>query len=212
MATIEDEDLLLTKPLLEEDVGGDPIEQFAKWFDEAKSVIPNEPNAMCLATCTADGFPSARMVLLKDFDESGFVWYTNYDSRKATELKDNPRAALVFWWKELARSVRIEGSVELVPAHESDKYFKSRALGSQLAASVSHQSQPISSRCELDKRYTEAEANLRSGQELNRPEFWGGFRLAPRTIEFWKSRTSRLHDRLKYVRSENSWKIVRLQP
>jgi pyridoxamine 5'-phosphate oxidase len=197
--------------LRESDADPDPIEQFRGWFGEALAADLHEPNAMTLATATADGRPSARVVLLKGFDERGFVFYTNYGGRKSRELEANPRAALVFYWGELERQVRVEGRVSRVPDGESDAYFAGRPRGSQLGALASEQSRPVRDRGALERRLRELEGEY-EGREVPRPAFWGGYRIEPETIEFWQGRENRLHDRLRYRRSEGGWKIERLQP
>ncbi|KAG0569953.1 hypothetical protein KC19_6G128100 [Ceratodon purpureus] len=198
--------------LLEEQAKKDPFEQFKVWFDDAVSRKVAEPNAMTLATASKDGQPSARLVLLKGYDEGGFVWYTNYGSRKAAELKANPKACLVFFWEPLHRSVRIEGSVEMVSSEESDAYFHSRPKGSQIGALVSAQSSVIAGRHVLDKANEDLNAQYADGKFIPRPEHWGGFRLTPEVIEFWQGRESRLHDRLRYKRVGEDWIIERLSP
>lgn len=196
----------------ESDLDPDPFVQFRSWFDQAVAAQVPEPNAMTLATAGADCRPSARLVLLKGFDASGFVFYTNYESRKARELAANPWAALVFFWPQLARQVRIEGRVEPVAPHESDAYFHSRPRGSQLGAWASHQSQVISSRAVLDQRMQELVAAYQA-RPVPRPPYWGGYRLAPTMVEFWQGRPNRLHDRLRYRRLEDGgWLIERLAP
>jgi pyridoxamine 5'-phosphate oxidase len=189
----------------------DPVEQFRKWFEEALAADLHEPNAMTLATATIDGRPSARIVLLKGFDERGFVFYTNYEGRKARELEDNPDCALVFYWGELERQVRIEGCSSRVPEEESDAYFASRPRGSRLGAWASEQSRTIESREALEDRLRELEERY-GDAEIPRPPFWGGYRVEPDSVEFWQGREDRLHDRLIYRRSERGWKIERLQP
>jgi pyridoxamine 5'-phosphate oxidase len=197
--------------LKESDAYPDPIEQFRRWFDEALAADLHEPNAMTLAT-TSDGRPSARVVLLKGFDERGFVFYTSYEGRKSRELEINPYAALVFYWGELERQVRIEGRVSRVSEEESDAYFAGRPRGSQLGAWASEQSRPVRDRGVLEERLRELEAEY-EGREVPRPPFWGGYRVEPETIEFWQGRENRLHDRLIYRRSESGgWKRERLQP
>jgi pyridoxamine 5'-phosphate oxidase len=198
--------------LSEADAEPNPFKQFQIWFDQALAAQLPEPNAMTLATATPNGKPSARMVLLKNFDERGFVFYTNYKSHKGQELADNPQAALVFWWAELERQVRIEGRVEKVSDHESDEYFHSRPLNSRLGAWVSEQSQVIKSREVLELRLQELKTESEN-QDVPRPPHWGGFRVIPTIIEFWQGRPSRLHDRLNYCRlDDGSWYIERLSP
>jgi pyridoxamine 5'-phosphate oxidase len=197
--------------LKESDADPNPIEQFRRWFDEALAADLHEPNAMTLAT-TSDGHPSARIVLLKGFDERGFVFYTNYEGRKSRELETNPYAALVFYWGELERQVRIEGRVSRVSEEESDTYFAGRPRGSQLGAWASEQSRPIEDRVALEERLRELEAEY-EGREVPRPPFWGGYCVEPEVIEFWQGRENRLHDRLIYRRSEGGgWRRERLQP
>ena len=195
----------------ESDADPNPIEQFRGWFGEALAADLHEPNAMTLATATPDGRPSARVVLLKGFDERGFVFYTNYEGRKARELEVNPHCALVFYWGELERQVRVEGRVSRVPDEESDAYFAGRPQGSQLGAWASEQSRPVRDRGALEERLRELEGEY-EGREVPRPPFWGGYRVEPETIEFWQGRENRLHDRLRYRRSTGGWKIERLQP
>jgi pyridoxamine 5'-phosphate oxidase len=202
----------MAQGLVESEVDPDPFRQFQRWFAAALAANLFEPNAMALATATPDGHPSARMVLLKGFDHRGFVWYTNYESRKGGELAVNPQAALVFFWVDLARQVRIEGLVTLVASEESDAYFQSRPRGSQIGAAASHQSQTLPSREPLERRAAELEAEY-EGQPIPRPPTWGGYRLAPRVIEFWQGRPNRLHDRLRYRRLDDGrWLIERLSP
>ena len=189
-----------------------PIEQFRTWFDEVLTSNLHEPNAMALATATLDGRPSARVVLLKGFDERGFVFYTNYEGRKGEELETNPHCALLFYWGELERQVRVEGRVRRVPDKESDAYFAGRPRGSQLGAWASEQSRPGGDRCALEHRLRELEAEY-EGRDVPRPPFWGGYRVEPETVEFWQGRENRVHDRLVYRRSEDGgWRRGRLQP
>jgi pyridoxamine 5'-phosphate oxidase len=197
--------------LAEADVDPDPILQFGRWFEQATHAGLLEPTAMTLATATRDGRPSARMVLLRGFDQRGFVFYTNYESRKGAELAENPRAALVFWWGELERQVRIEGRVERASRSESEAYFHSRPPGSQLSAAASPQSQVIDGRAALEERVARLAADHPDG-EVPLPGFWGGYRLAPEVVEFWQGRPNRLHDRLRYRRDGARWRIERLAP
>lgn len=201
-----------TSGLRESELESDPLRQFQKWFGEAAAAQPVEPNAMTLATATKDGIPSARMVLLKGFDERGFVFFTNYESQKGRELEENPQAALVFYWPELERQARVTGQVSRVTREESEAYFQSRPVGSRLGAWASHQSQVIPNRELLEKRL-EALTNEYQGRDIPLPPYWGGYRLAPRTIEFWQGRPNRLHDRLRYTRQgDGRWLIERLSP
>jgi pyridoxamine 5'-phosphate oxidase len=197
--------------LEESDADPDPVEQFRRWFGEALAANLHEPNAMTLATATPDGRPSARVVLLRGFDERGFVFYTSYEGRKSGELEANPRAAITFYWGELERQVRVEGRVSRVPNEESDAYFEGRPRGSQLGAWASEQSRPVRDRRVLEERLRGLEAEY-EGRRVPRPPFWGGYRVAPETIEFWQGRENRLHDRLRYRRSDGGWEVERLQP
>jgi len=197
--------------LHESDAYPDPVEQFRGWFDDALSANLHEPNAVTLATATRAGRPSARVVLLKGFDERGFVFYTNYEGRKGRELEENPYCALVFYWGELERQVRIEGWAARVSGEESEAYYQSRPRGSRLGAWVSEQSRPVVGREALEGRLRELEREY-EGREVPRPPFWGGYRVEPGEMEFWQGRENRLHDRLVYRRSDEGWEIERLQP
>jgi pyridoxamine 5'-phosphate oxidase len=188
----------------------DPIRQFARWWDEVLKSEVLEPNAMTLATADEAGRPSVRTVLIKDFDAAGFVFYTNYESRKGRELAANPRAALLFFWRELERQVIVEGAVTRVEAAESDAYYASRPLPSRLGAWASPQSQPIPGKAWLLARA--AEMGVRHGLNPARPPHWGGYRLAPDRLEFWQGRPSRLHDRLAYTQNGGEWYRARLAP
>lgn len=190
----------------EADLDPDPLRQFESWFAAARDAGLRAPEAMALATATPDGAPSARMVLLKGVDDRGFVFFTSYESRKGRELEANPRAALLFYWEPLGRQVRVEGPVERVSAEESDAYFASRPLGSRAGAAASHQSRPLADRAELER----AVAAL--GDDVARPEWWGGYRVRPERYEFWQHRENRLHDRFLYEREGSAWSIQRLYP
>jgi pyridoxamine 5'-phosphate oxidase len=194
----------------EEHADADPIRQFGRWWDEALNSQLPEVNAMTLATADERGAPSARVVLLKGYDTRGFVFFTNYDSRKGRELAANPRAALLFFWPELERQVRIEGRVEQVVPDESDAYYRTRPLTSRIGAWASPQSEPIPSKAWLMARA--AEMGLRHGLNPERPPHWGGYRLRPEVLEFWQGRPSRLHDRLRYEHAGGAWQRARLAP
>jgi pyridoxamine 5'-phosphate oxidase len=194
----------------ESSVARDPLLQFSRWFQEALNSGLSEPNAMTLATADADGAPNARMVLLKGFSPEGFSFFTNYESVKGAELAANPHAALILYWRELDRQVRVRGSVERLPAGESDAYFASRPRESQIGALASAQSRPVD-REELDARFAELAAEM-EGQEVTRPEYWGGYQVRPELIEFWQGRESRMHDRFRYTRVGGGWRIERLSP
>jgi pyridoxamine 5'-phosphate oxidase len=195
----------------EKTIDRDPIKQFQIWFNDAIAAKLPLPEAMTLATATPDGKPSARMVLLKQADHDGFVFFTNYRSAKAEQLDDNPYAALVFYWSQLDRQVRVEGSVVRTSEQESRDYFKTRPRESQIGAWASAQSQAIANREVLERRAQELE-DLYSGREVDCPDYWGGYRLRPERIEFWKSRIGRLHDRILYQRDPSGWSITRLAP
>lgn len=197
--------------LSEADVAPDPLAQFQIWFDQALAASLPEPNAMVLATVGASGQPSARVVLLKGLDARGFVFYTNYASRKGQELDAGARAALVFYWAELERQVRVEGGVERVSAAESDAYFASRPLGSRVGAAASPQSQVIADRAALERRVAELAA-LHADGAIARPGQWGGYCVRPTVVEFWQGRPSRLHDRIRYRLDEGAWVVERLAP
>jgi pyridoxamine 5'-phosphate oxidase len=196
--------------LLEEHALPDPLEQFAAWFGDAERAGVDVPEAVALATATPDGAPSARMVLVKDFGEAGFVFYSNYESRKGRELEENPRAALLFYWHSLRRQVRIEGGVERLGAEESNAYFQTRPLGARLSAWASRQSEVMESRRALEDAVEELRGHV--GEELSAPPHWGGYVLRPRVFEFWQHREDRLHDRLRYRRDGSVWVRERLAP
>lgn len=193
------------------DVDPDPIRQFARWFEEAVRAEVTEPNAMSVATVTAEGRPRARVLLLKGFDARGFTFFTNYASAKGCELAANPAAALCFWWVELERQVRIEGTVTRLDRAESAAYFMSRPLGSRIGAWASQQSRVVADRATLEARFAELEARYADG-DVPMPDYWGGYRLTPDRIEFWQGRPSRLHDRIRYRLEQGSWVIERLEP
>jgi pyridoxamine 5'-phosphate oxidase len=202
----------MRESLSESDVHSNPIRQFDRWWAEALKADIDEVNAMTLSTLSTDGFPGSRIVLLKGYDDQGFVWFTNYESRKGQELTAHPKASLLFFWKELERQVRIEGLCERVSPAESDAYFNSRPEGSRIGAWASPQSRPIDSREVLDRNIAEISERFQD-TPIYRPPHWGGYRLNPVVIEFWQGRQSRLHDRIRYdSRDGDGWKITRLAP
>ncbi len=201
----------VVKGLHEKDLDPDPVKQFERWFDDAKKSALHYPEAMAAATATPDGKPSVRMVLLKGYDESGFCFFTNYESRKGSELGENPRVSLLFYWEPYERQVRIEGPVEKMSEEESYAYFSTRPRGSRIGAWASAQSAMIENREELQELVRKYEAQFK-GDDIPLPPFWGGYRCVPDTIEFWQGRANRLHDRLCYIREDDAWKIVRLAP
>lgn len=198
------------RPLREADLDADPLRQLRRWLEEARAAGIDLAEAMTLATATRDGAPSARMVLLKEADDAGLTFYTGYGSRKGRELAENPRAALVLYWHVLGRQVLVEGAVSKLDPAESDAYFRTRPLGSRLSAAVSPQSEVVGGREELE--HAAAELVRRHGEDVPRPESWGGYRLAPERWEFWQHRVDRLHDRFLYTRSGEGWQIERLAP
>ncbi|WP_171476247.1 pyridoxamine 5'-phosphate oxidase [Frigoriglobus tundricola] len=200
-----------TGGLTEADAGTDPFALFHQWFDQAVAAELSDPNAMILATCTPDGAPSARAVLLKALDARGFTFFTNYDSRKGHEMAANPSVALVFLWHQLERQVRVEGRVEVVTAAESDEYYAKRPLGSRLGAWASPQSAVIAGRAVLEQSHAELMAKYPDG-DPPRPPNWGGYRVLPDVIEFWQGRRSRLHDRIRFTRTATGWQRDRLAP
>jgi pyridoxamine 5'-phosphate oxidase len=189
----------------------DPIARVRRVYERARKKDPGDYTRVALATADADGNPSVRMVLLRGFDERGFVFYTNYGSRKAAEIEANPHAALCFYWEAIKEQVRVAGGVTRVSAEESDAYFASRARGSRLAAIASQQSRPLASRSELVARYLKLKAQY-AGHPIPRPEYWGGYRILPARIEFWNSRAHRMHDRVVYEREGDGWRMERLYP
>ena len=196
--------------LSERDVAVDPIAQFEKWFTQAQGAGSVEPNAMTLATSTPDGHPSARIVLLKSVDANGFMFYTDYRSRKGAELESNPHVSLCFWWGELQRQVRITGTVARASREESEAYYRTRPHGSRIGAWASHQSAQLTSREPLESEVKRLEQKY--PDEVPLPPHWGGYRVTPETVEFWQGRPSRLHDRIVYTREGHAWRIGRLSP
>ncbi len=210
--TQDNSPLELPPDLTKRKVDPNPFKQFAQWFQEGAAAEPILPEAVTLATATSEGKPSSRVVLLKKFDESGFVFFTNYESRKGTELTENPQAALCFYWRQLERQITVTGTVVQVSREESEAYFRTRPRGSQVGALASRQSQVTANREELEKRFQQVMAEY-AGKEIPLPSYWGGYRLAPSTLEFWQGRPNRMHDRLLYSRqSDGQWKIERLAP
>lgn len=201
----------VTLGLTERSAGTDPLALFTDWFRAAEKAGIFLPESMALATATPHGAPSVRYVLLKAYDQRGFVFYTNYGSRKAREMEENPKATLLFHWAILQRQVRLEGTVSRISKEESEAYFHSRARGSQIGAWASDQSEPLPDRETLERRVKEYEDRFR-GREVPLPPFWGGYRLAPRSMEFWQGRANRLHDRIKFIRQDDTWDRVRLYP
>ena len=194
------------------DLAADPLEQFSRWMQQALEAHPDDATSMTLATAGADGWPAARIVLLKRFDAEGFCWFTDYCSDKGTQLQQNPRAELLFYWRGLERQVRIRGRVERLEESQGEAYFHERPRGSQLSAAASSQSRPVDSRATLEQRVAELEQQF-AGSEIPRPSTWGGYRLIPEEYEFWQGRENRLHDRFRYSLDDGAhWKIQRLQP
>lgn len=204
-------DLHEDRGLTTEDLGADPIAAFERWLGEAADAGQIEPTAMSLATATADGTPSNRMVLFKGLRDGGFCFYTNFDSRKGHELADNARVALLFWWDKLQRQVRIDGTASRIPQDEANAYYQTRSRGSRIGAWASRQSQVVTDRAELEGRVAHYEAQF-DGKDVPIPDFWGGYRVEPSAIEFWQGRDSRLHDRIVFSRSADGWTTHRLEP
>jgi len=199
------------KELKEEEIFSNPFKQFEKWFSEAMKIEGLDANAMFLGTCSLKGIPSVRTVLLKHFDEKGFVFYTNYSSRKGNDLKENPNASILFYWKELERQLRIEGVTGKVTPEESEKYFHSRPFESQISALASKQSSILQNRDELDEKFNALKQKY-EGTVVPLPEIWGGYRLMPDKMEFWQGRQNRMHDRILFSREKDKWRIDRLSP
>ena len=198
-------------PLDESTVLPDPVSQFSSWFEEVLQKVDQDPNAVILSVADENGRPSSRTVLLKGFDENGFIFYTNYQSRKGRVVEENPYASLTFFWAGLMRQVHVEGKVEKTDEKTSDEYFQSRPLSSKLGAWASDQSRPISNRVELEERLKEAEKKF-EGEIIPRPPHWGGYRVIPERVEFWQGRLNRLHDRICYTKNGDNWQITRLMP
>jgi pyridoxamine-phosphate oxidase len=196
----------------EKDAADNPFLQFKQWFDKAEQQPVDMPNAMTLATATSKGKPSLRTVLLKEYDEQGFVFFTNYQSSKAQDLETNPQASLLFYWQIFDRQIRIEGTVKRVSREDSENYFKSRPIDSQISAIISNQSTEVESRLFLENRFTEVKNKSDSGIEITTPENWGGYCLVPNYFEFWQGKENRLHDRIVYSELNGTWKIKRLAP
>lgn len=189
----------------------DPFKQFSNWFDDAVSAIKHDPNAMTLSTADKNGRPSSRTVLLKEYDETGFVFYTNYKSRKGSQIMNNPNVSLTFYWPDLMRQIHIEGTAQKIPETRSDAYFRLRPGASKLSAWASEQSSEIESREELENKLKKMEQKFK-GDEIPRPPHWGGFLVQPHRMEFWQGRLNRLHDRICYIKEQNSWSVKRLSP
>lgn len=198
------------KPLDEKSVDPNPFNQFSAWFDKAVEHVSTDPNAMTLATVGKDGQPSSRTVLLKGFDENGFMFYTNYQSRKGNHIENNPKVSITLYWADLVRQIHIEGKAQKVSEEQSDEYFKSRPVASQLSAWASHQSREVDSRSSLEERVKKYREKF--GDEIPRPPHWGGYLVVPHRIEFWQGRLSRLHDRICYTLKDDEWSIERLSP
>lgn len=201
----------LAKPLCHSDLAADPVAQFAQWMEDAMAVTPDDATSMTLATANNQGMPSARIVLLKHFDQDGFAWYTDYRSQKGDDLSENPQAEIMFYWYGLERQVRIQGQVEKLSLEQGAKYFNERPLGSRLSAAASCQSHPVASREALEQAVRELEEKYPQG-DVPHPEQWGGYLLRPSRFEFWQGRESRLHDRFQFNLRDGEWKVMRLQP
>ncbi|MFT5705796.1 MAG: pyridoxamine 5'-phosphate oxidase [Oceanospirillaceae bacterium] len=200
-----------TSDFSRKDLSDNPVEQFTKWFDQARSVRADDVSSMTLATADATGMPSARIVLLKHYDNAGFCWYTDYESQKGVDLAHNPQAELMFYWYGLERQVRIQGAVHKLDSQHAQQYFSQRPRGSQLSAAASHQSKPVGTRVQLQSLVNELETQLQ-GESVSKPERWGGYCLIPSKFEFWQGRAGRLHDRFVYSLQDDQWSIERLQP